>query len=159
MKTWIRRTLIGLATVTVLAGGLAACGHRVAHHYGFGEMSEADAAQAKARIVERIGGRLDLDAAQKARLTVLADTLAEQRKTVVASGGQTRTELLAVIAGPSFDRTKAGALVSAKTQAVANASPAVINAMADFYDSLKPEQQAQVREFAARGRGHRGPGG
>jgi protein CpxP len=30
--------------------------------------------------------------------------------------------------------------------------PGVISALADFYDSLKPEQQAQVREFMSRRR-------
>jgi hypothetical protein len=32
----------------------------------------------------------------------------------------------------------------------------VIAAMADFYDSLKPEQQAKVREFMARRGGRHG---
>jgi hypothetical protein len=34
----------------------------------------------------------------------------------------------------------------------------VINAAADFFDSLRPDQQAKVREFLA-SRGHRGPRG
>ena len=38
-------------------------------------MSEADAAQMKTRMVDRIGSKLDLDAAQKAKLGVLADAL------------------------------------------------------------------------------------
>ncbi|MEY3295745.1 MAG: hypothetical protein RLZZ451_1793, partial [Pseudomonadota bacterium] len=31
-------------------------------------------------------------------------------------------------------------------------SPALINAAADFYDSLRPAQQAELREKLARGR-------
>ena len=63
-----------------------------------------------------------------------------------------------LIAGSTFDRDKAKALIDAKVGAVNTQSPAVVAAMADFYDSLKPEQQAKVRDFlASRGRGgHRG---
>jgi periplasmic protein CpxP/Spy len=40
---------------------------------------------------------------------------------------------------------------------VQGGSPALIDAMADFYDSLKPEQQTQLREMMDRRRGwHRG---
>ena len=35
MKTWIKRTLIGLFGVSILVGGIAACGHR--HHGWSGE--------------------------------------------------------------------------------------------------------------------------
>lgn len=160
MKTWIKRTLIGLATASVLLGGLAACGHRAWHGHGWSTMSDADAAQMKARVIERVAGKLDLDEAQKAKLGALADTLREQRKAVAGNAGEPKAELLALIAGPSFDRTRAGAWVSAKATAVTTASPAVINALADFYDSLRPEQQAQVREFVTRGRPDRhGPDG
>jgi protein CpxP len=34
-------------------------------------------------------------------------------------------------------------------------APDVMNAAADFFDSLRPDQQAKVREFLA-SRGHRG---
>ena len=68
------------------------------------------------------------------------------------AGGQPRAELQALIAGSSFDRAKAQALVDGKTAAVRDKAPAVVTAMADFYDSLKPEQQQQLREMLAKGR-------
>jgi protein CpxP len=69
-----------------------------------------------------------------------------------------RAELQALLAGSTFDREKANALIQSKVGAVNSQSPKVVAAMADFYDSLKPEQQAKVREFMnQRGRwGHRG---
>ena len=153
MKPWLKRTLVGVFGASVLFGGLAACSHR---HHGYGHgwqaMSEEDAAQMKAKIVERIGSKLELDDAQKAKLGVLADKLREQRNALVA-GGDPRAEFAGVIAGTTFDRAKAKTLVDAKTGAISTKSPEVIAAMADFYDSLKPEQQAKVREFmASRGR-------
>ena len=155
MKSWLKRTLIGLFGASVLFGGLAACSHR-GHYGGHGSyaMSEEDAAKMKAKMVEKVGSRLDLDEAQKAKLGVLADKLRAQRNALVGTGSNPRAELQALVAGPTFDRAKAKAFVDAKTAAVATQSPDVIAAMADFYDSLKPEQQAKVREFmTSRGRG------
>lgn len=150
MKRWIKRTLLGLFGATVLFGGLAACSHYDRHcGHGWQSMSEEDAAKFKARMVDRIGGRLDLDEAQKAKLSALADKLREQRLALMA-GGDPRAEFATVIAGTSFDRDKAKALIDAKTGAISARSPEVIAALADFYDSLKPEQQAKVRDFISR---------
>ncbi len=155
MKPWIKRALIGIFGASVLFGGLAACSHRGAYSHGWQAMSEEDAAKMKAKMVERVGSRLDLDEAQKAKLGVLADKLREQRNALVGSSTDPRAEMASLVAGPTFDRAKAKSLVEAKTGAITSKSPEVITAMADFYDSLKPEQQAKVRDFMAK-RGHRG---
>lgn len=156
VKTWIKRTLVGLAAAGVLFGGLAVYAHSQARHFGphFGwrAVSEAEAAELKARMIERVGSRLELDDGQKARLGVLADRLREGRNAMVASSGAPRDEMQALIAGASFDRSRAQSLLSAQLGTLAAQSPALIAAMADFYDSLRPEQQAKVREFL----GHRG---
>ena len=158
MKTWIKRTLIGLAVAGTLFGGLAAWAHN--HHgHGWRAMSAEDAAQMKTRVVDRIGSQLDLDAAQKAKLGVLADSLRAQRNALVGTTTDPRAEVQGLIAGATFDRNKAKALIDAKVGAVNTQSPAVVTAMADFYDSLKPEQQAKVREFLAKGRGRHGAHG
>ena len=158
MKTWIKRTLIGIFGATALFGGLAAWAHN--HHgHGWRAMSEEDAAQMKTRMVERIGSKLDLDTAQKAKLGLLADSLRAQRNALVGTTSNPRAEMQGLIAGSTFDRAKAKALIDAKVGAVNTQSPAVVAAMADFYDSLKPEQQAKVREYLAKGRGRHGSHG
>lgn len=156
MRPWLKRALIGIFGVSILTGGLAACSHQ--RHYGyFGDRTtEADRAQKRAHMVDKASRKLDLDAAQKAKLTVLADTLEAQRQSMKASGGEPHAELRAVLSGTQFDRAKAQTLVDAKTTAVRSASPAVIGAAADFYDSLKPEQQQKVREVLDRWGHHRG---
>ena len=55
MKTWIKRSLIGLAITTTLVGGLA-----VAHgqRHGWHRFNEADIAQMKERMVDRVGSKL-----------------------------------------------------------------------------------------------------
>jgi Spy/CpxP family protein refolding chaperone len=155
MKRWIKRTLIGIFGASVVLGGMAACSHHRYASHGWHAMNEADAAAMQAKVVERIGSRLDLDEAQKAKLAILADKLHEQRKALLGNTPDPRAELAALTAGPSFDRARAKALIEAKTGAITTKSPEVIAALGDFYDSLKPEQQAKVREFMAK-RGHHG---
>ena len=149
MKPWIRRTLIGVFGASVLFGGLAACSHR--HHGGDWQgMSDEDAAKARARMIDRVGSRLDLDDAQKAKLGALADEVRAQRQALVGSTDP-RAEIQSLVAGNTFDRTKAKALVDAKTSVIQTKSPELIAAIGDFYDSLRPEQQQKVRDFMSRG--------
>jgi protein CpxP len=109
-------------------------------------------------MVERVSGKLDLDATQKQKLTVLGDKLHEQRLAMMGASKDPRADIKALVAGDKFDKTRAQALVTEKTAAVTGKSPEVIAAMADFYDSLNPAQQQKVREFMdKRGRWyHRG---
>jgi periplasmic protein CpxP/Spy len=150
MRPWLKRTLIGIVGVTALFGTVAACSHHA--HDRWQAMSDEDAAKFKARMIERVGRKLDLDEAQKTRLATLADKLREQRLALLGETRDPRAELHSVIAGPTFDRGKALGLVQAKTQAVQTKGPEVITAAADFFDSLRPEQQDKLRTFMDRGR-------
>ena len=150
MKRSIKRILVAVFGTAVLVGGLAACGGH--HGGGWGRMSDADSTQMRERVLERAGKELKLDDAQKQRLAVLADKLRDSR-TAVMGATDPRADMLALVAGPKFDRGNAQALVEAKATAVRAKSPEVITAAADFFDSLKPEQQQQVREFMNKRRG------
>jgi periplasmic protein CpxP/Spy len=155
MRTWIKRSLIGLFGVSILVGGLAACGHR---HHGWGgaQVSAEDAAKWREKLLERGGKELQLDEAQKQKLGVVFDRLREQRNTVVGATQNPRAELRALVSGERFDAARAQALVDEKTNALRAGSPQTIAALADFYDSLKPEQQQKLRDFMdKRGRGWR----
>jgi len=151
MRPWIKRSLFGLFGATLVVGALSGCGHYRGDHWQ--QMSEADSAKMRERILERAGKELSLDDAQKQRLAVLADKLKEQRTALVGSTTDPRAELQALIAGPKFERDRAQSLVTTKTDALRSKSPEVIAAAADFFDSLKPEQQQKVREFLAKRRG------
>ncbi len=159
LKPWMKRSLIGAAVVATLLGGAAAWAKHqyggLHGHFGWHTVSAAEAEPLKARMVDKLSRELGLDEAQKAKLAVLADQLREGRNAFVTGTPDPRAELRGLVAGNTFDRSKASALVQAQVGAVQAQSPALIKAMADFYDSLKPEQQARVREFMAR-RGHRG---
>jgi Spy/CpxP family protein refolding chaperone len=152
MKRWLKTTLVGLFGTAVLVGGLSACGHGGPR--GDWAMGGPDSTQMRERMLERATRELKLDDAQKQRLAVLADKVQAQRKTLMGTTDP-RTELQALVAGPTFDRAGAQALVEAKTAALRSGSPEVIAAAGDFFDSLSPAQQQQVRSFMAeRGHGH-----
>ena len=151
MKPWIKRSLFGLFGIGVAVGSLTACGHR---HDGPGwQMSAEDHGKFRAKMIDRVAGKLDLNEDQKKRLAVVADKLHEQRAAMVGKTTDPRAEVKALVAGEKFDRARAQALVSEKTAAVNGKSPEVIAALGDFYDSLNPAQQAKVREFMDHRRG------
>lgn len=152
MKTWIKRSLYSLVGASIVLGGLSACGHN--RHGSGSSMSAEDQAQMRGKLVERVTSKLDLNADQKQRLNVLADTVQEQRAALVGTTTNPRADVQALVAGDKFDRSRAQTLVAEKTAAITGKSPEVISAMADFYDSLTPAQQSKVRE--AMHKGHHG---
>jgi len=155
MKPWIRRGLVVLTSLTVVIGGLTACGSRGDHARGW---SDERVAEVRGKAIERIDSKLGLSADQKARLGVLADQIIASRK-ALHGGSNPRADMQALIAGDKFDRSKAQALLDGKLQAAQGHGPQVLNAFGDFYDSLNPEQQKQVRErLEKRGHGWRGRG-
>ncbi len=155
MKRWIKRSLIAIFGAGIIAASLAACGHRHGSHHGM-NFSTEDVAQWRGKVLDRAGSKLKLDEPQKQRLGTLFDKLDEQRRALVGSTPQPRADMAQLIAGASFDRARASALVQEKTGAVITRSPEVIAAAADFFDSLNAEQQAQVRDFLSKRQGHRG---
>ncbi|MDP1655897.1 MAG: Spy/CpxP family protein refolding chaperone [Hylemonella sp.] len=150
MKPWIKRSLIALTSATVVLGGLTACGSRGDHARGW---SDERVTEMRGKAVEKISDKLELNAGQKAKLGVLADEMVASRKAMRGKSGDFRNDLQALIAVDKFDRTKAQQMLDQKTQALQGSGPKVLAAFGDFYDSLNPEQQKQVRERLER-RGH-----
>ncbi|TXT36051.1 MAG: hypothetical protein FD135_4539 [Comamonadaceae bacterium] len=141
MKPWLKKTLFGIFGATLLLGGLSACTH--GSHAGW---SEDRVTEVRSKVVDRISSQLDLNDAQKQKLAVLADEIMAQRTAFRGQGADPRADFKALIAGDKFDRSRAQTLLEQKTQAVQGNAPKVIAALADFYDSLNPEQQKQVRD-------------
>lgn len=150
MKPWIKRSLIALTSATVLLGGLTACGSRGDHARGW---SDERVTEMRGKAVEKISDKLELNAGQKAKLEVLADEMIASRKAMRGESVDVRTDLQALIAGDKFDRSKAQQMLDQKTRALQGSGPKILAAFGDFYDSLNPEQQKQVREKLER-RGH-----
>jgi periplasmic protein CpxP/Spy len=154
MKPWIKRTLFGVFGVSLLVGALSGCGHR--HPGGsVAQMSAEDAAKWRERLIDRATKELQLDETQKQRLGVVFDKMREQRNALVGSASNPRAEMGTLIAGATFDKARAQALIEEKTGAIREKSPEVIAATADFFDALKPDQQQKVREFLSKRHGRR----
>jgi Spy/CpxP family protein refolding chaperone len=147
MKFSLKKILLGLAGGALVLGTLSACSGR---HSGHG--SEADQAKFQGRMVEMATKKLDLTEPQKQQLTVLADKLQQQRAALMGANKDPRAELQALLAGPKLDKSKAQALLDEKTGAIKSKSPEVIAAAAEFYDSLSPAQQQQIRDLMSRRR-------
>ncbi|MBF7731236.1 Spy/CpxP family protein refolding chaperone [Pseudomonas sp. N040] len=137
MNKQIRKTLIAVLSIGLLVGGLSACS-RGYHH----DWSAADSAEMRDSLTDK----LDLDAAQQQKLNVLVDQLQALHQGVRGDAGDPRSELAGLISGATFDRSRAQALLDAKTKALQDNAPQAISALADFYDSLNPAQQQQVRD-------------
>ena len=98
-------------------------------------------------IVNRITDRLSLNAEQKPLLAALIDKANAQRQAMVGSTTDPRAELRSWFAGSSFDTVRAQTLINDKADTLQSKSPAVVTALAAFYDSLNPAQQQRVRDF------------
>ena len=68
MRPWIKRTLFGVFGATLALGALTGCSHRLGHHGDWNNMSAEDQTRWRQHMIDRIAGRLDLDAAQKQKL-------------------------------------------------------------------------------------------
>ena len=150
MTPWIKRSLMAFTGVALAVGGLTACGSR---HHAQGPMSAEKIAEVRGKVVDRITSKLDLNAEQQHKLNLLADKVQAQRTTMIGQTNNPRAEMQALVSGEKFDRARALHLLDEKTRAVQVSSPDVINALADFYDSLNPTQQAEVRERMQKRRG------
>jgi Spy/CpxP family protein refolding chaperone len=147
MNTWLKRTLIGAATVAALAGGVAA--YSQGEHHWHGGPSADDIAMHQAAMLEHIGKALELDATQQAKLQALGNQIHASHDKLAGAAGSTHDRFAALVAGATFDRAGAQALVNEKIAAVQAGAPALINAAGDFYDSLRPDQQQKMRDLMA----------
>lgn len=151
MKFSLKKILLGIAggaLVVLTLGTVSGCSGR---HSGHG--SEADHAKHQSRMVDMASKKLDLTEPQKQQLNVLADKLQQQRTALMGASKDPRAELQALLAGNKLDKSKAQALLDEKTGAIKSKSPEVIAAAADFFDSLNPAQQQQIRDLMNRRRG------
>jgi len=155
MNNWLKHTLIGAVATVALIGSIAAYSQAGPRLHG-GPPSAEDIASHEAHMLEHISKSLDLDAAQQAKLQALSTQLHTQHDNLMGPGTDPHTRMKALIAGNTFDRAGAQALVDEKVATLKANSPALITAAGDFFDSLRPDQQQKVRDFMAK---HHGPMG
>jgi hypothetical protein len=140
-KRSLRRSLFGFGAGPRSGG----CRH------GAG-MTPEQAARKREWIVNRATDKLGLNAEQKPLLAAWVEQMAAQRQAMVGSTTDPRAEMRSWFAGSHFDAARAQALIHEKADTLHNQSPALVAALATFYDSLNPAQQQRVRDFMDGGR-------
>ncbi|NVK32746.1 MAG: periplasmic heavy metal sensor [Gammaproteobacteria bacterium] len=153
--SWGKRILVASAAVVALGGTVGAVKAYSWHSMEKGERVEHMRGKAK----ERMTKHLDLTEAQQTEFEQLTQVFATQFQLNTGGMQAWPEQIKSVVGGPTFDRAAANQFLSERLSAIATAQPEIINAAADFYDSLNPEQQAQIRERLEkgmeRGRHHR----
>lgn len=133
-----KRTIILITSGVLLIGGVVAC-NRGMHHGSAEERSEW--------IVEKASEELELNAAQKAKLVKVKNEFLDVRKTMRNQSEQTRADVLTMLKQPTLDREKVNAIISQKIAIINTRSPAIVDAIGNFYDSLDDSQRAELSEF------------
>ena len=155
-KTWLKRTLLGVAVSTALLGTVAAYSEGVGFHHG--PPTPEQMQQHEAMMLSHIGSKLNLNATQAAKLKVLGDLFLAAHAPQPGAADP-HAAATALIAGNTFDRAGAQNLLNQHIAKMQSNGPAIIAATGDFFDSLTPAQQQQVRDLAAHHHGFFGMGG
>ena len=111
-------------------------------------------------MTERVGRKLDLNDSQQDRLEALVETVQglrseRQDPRVVLQG-----HLTELLSEPSLDRDRAVAMIDERYQAMSDSKRTLVDAFADFSDSLQPDQRTRLVELIGSRMPHRrGPPG
>jgi Spy/CpxP family protein refolding chaperone len=127
-----------LITLLVL-GVVAAAGAAWAKHKGY---CSADGRMQ--HITERVGRKLDLNEDQLGHLELFAETLKGMRNERQDHGASMKDRVTELLSAPSLDRDSAVALIDERYQSMGDSKRALVDAFADFSDSLEPEQRSQL---------------
>ncbi len=133
-----------IALTIGLVGGAAAIGK---HKFGSHEKRAG-------YVAAYIADELDLDSTQTQALDVLKDRILTARQNVKAD--PIREEAMALLSADAFDRAQALDMINAKTAAVNEQAPELVNALGDFLDTLNSEQKQEIVEIMQDHRGHKG---
>jgi Spy/CpxP family protein refolding chaperone len=133
-----KRAIIIITSGVLLIGGVAACKHK---------MHSASAEERGEWVVEKVSEELELNDNQRVKLVAVKDEFLDMRKTIRSDRTQTRAEVLDMLKQPTLDREKMNAIVSQKIATINARSPAIVDAIGNFFDSLDDSQRAELSEF------------
>jgi uncharacterized membrane protein len=102
-------------------------------------------------LVTQATARLQLTGPQQQNLRVLMQRLGQAQRSLAEARAEARTGMLDLLAAPRLDQQSALRLVRQRGHAVEAEAPAVIEAFADFHDSLDDLQRARLRELMTAG--------
>jgi len=128
-------------TIAIFAGGAILAGALVA--YAGGRMGWQHGAHMN-HMIDHVSDDLNLDESQRAQLDSLGNTMMEARQSM--RNGDELATVLVSLQGQSLNRAALQSFINTKLDAARAQVPLIIASLADFYDGLNTEQQAQARE-------------
>ncbi|MGH6645765.1 Spy/CpxP family protein refolding chaperone [Aquabacterium sp.] len=113
--------------------------HSAHHHHRHedGASSFAD------HLAGKLSHRLDLNGEQQAKLETLLSAVQQQRQALRREA--LFEDITGLLAGSTLDRAATRQLVDERLATAQAAVPALVDALADFYDTLDAEQQQALR--------------
>jgi Spy/CpxP family protein refolding chaperone len=133
-----KRTIMYMIGGALLTTTVVACHHGM--HYGSAE-------ERGEWVAQKVSKELELNDTQQARLAELKDALLDLRMTLQSDRVQVHTEVLAMLQQPTLDRNKANAMISEQIATINSRSPIIIDAIANFYNSLDDAQRNELKDF------------
>ena len=95
-------------------------------------------------VTERIGRKLDLNDDQLGRFEAFAETLRELRTERQDQRVAMKDDVAELLSEPSLDRDRAVSLIDERYRSMDGSKRAIVEAFADFSDSLAPEQRSRL---------------
>lgn len=136
----LKTTLIVIA----ILGVLAVVGIAWAKHKGY--CAGADYLQ---HASERVARELDLNDEQNGRLQGFVETLGGLRASWLDHRTELIDELEGLLAAPTLDRERVVDVLDERHQAMVVRRQEIVDAFADFSDSLQPEQRDRLADLIA----------
>jgi len=152
MKKVTKVVLVTLASVGVVGGAAAYAGSKGGCGFGYGHSGH----RMGGHMVERMSDRMDLSADQEDKLDNVFDEMRQMRRDVMRDRKDNMQEIVSLLDAPNLDQGKAMAMFNDKADAIKQHAPEIVAAMAEFSDSLKPEQKQQIRQMMEQRFEHRG---
>lgn len=146
MKSITKPIIIFSISGIIAVGGVYAYAHNRMHN------SEHRAEW----IVATVSDKLELDDTQVAKLNVVKDELIAVRNKMQNEHDATHIEVLSMLDQAKLDRQQVLNLIDNKTHLVQQKAPSVVNAFAEFYDSLSEAQHQILRDHINSMMEHRG---
>lgn len=165
MNTVTAFVLGSVSTVAIAVSAIAFAGpggcDRGGDGYGPGSFKEHRMGHKKGmmgeRMVKKMTKKLDLTEAQQANLQALVDQTKEKREAKRESRGEKKAEMLSLLDGATLDQTKMLENINARIAERQEGAKDMVAAVAQFTDSLTPEQRATLKAHLEK-RGGRGFG-
>ena len=134
----LKTTLI----VLVVLAALAVAGLAWAKHNGY-----CSAEDRIHYVSERIGHKLELNDDQQGRLASFIGTLHDLRRELQDHRRSAKHDVTELLSVPRMDRDRAIALIDERFQSIDDRKRTLVDAFADFSDSLAPEQRVRLAEL------------